>query len=433
MKSVLKEEPINQEPEEFHTRPNRKKQLLISLFIISFLVLGTTGVILYGNGYRFLVQQGEPQVTKTGILNITSNPTGAQIYINDHPNPTTATNNSLNLTPGKYKVKVAKDGYTDWIKDFEIKKEEVSTADVRLFPKAPTLQSISTLGIESVVVDPSGTKLAFNIASQSAKRNGIYVVDMTSRSFPVLIAQSSSTQIVDDTGGVPFSQATISWSPDGKQILAGVPLETGITAYYLLDSTRLNDAPQDVTATLQATKDQWDTLLKEKETALARTLKANVRKFADQNFHVLAWSPDESKILYQASTSAQMPVFTTPRRIGNNNLYERRDLTENAIYVYSIKEDINTRVTEPIEALCKPNTVGCKIPFTWFPDSTHLIYVHEKKIDVVEDDGSNLTTLYAGPFVDHYAFPWPDGSKIVILTNLGNTAIPPTLYTIGLR
>jgi hypothetical protein len=431
----MKNDHTQTEPdvEPIHERPNKKKQLLISLFIIVFLVVGTTAVILYGRGYRFLFQQGEPQVTKTGILNITSNPTGAQIYINDHPNPTTATNNSLNLTPGKYKVKVAKDGYTDWIKDIEIKKEEVSSAEVRLFPKAPTLQSISTFGIESVVVDPSGTKLAFNISSQSAKRNGIYVVDMTSRSFPVLVGQSSSTQIADDTGEVAFSQATLSWSPDGKQILASLPAGPDFNAYYLLAGDRLNDAPQDVTPVLQSITDLWDEQRMEKEAALTKALKPKVRQYATQNFRILSWSPDETKILYQASASGQMPVFMTPRRIGNNPLYERRDLTENAVYVYNIKEDVNTRVTEPLEALCRPNAIGCKIPFTWFTDSGHLVYIHDKKIDMVEDDGSNLTTLYAGPFIDHYVFPWPDGSKIVILTNLGNTAVSPTLYTIGLK
>lgn len=416
-----------------HTRPNTKKRLLVSLLVFSLLAVATVSVILYGKGYRFLFQQGEPQVTKTGILNVTSNPTGAQIYINDAPNPTAATNNSLNLTPGKYKVKVAKDGYTDWIKDIEIKKEEVTTADVRLFPKAPTLQSISTLGIESVVIDPSGTKLAFNIASQSAKRNGIYVVDMTARSFPVLIGQSSSTQIADDTGNVPFSQASISWSPDGKQILANIPVTSEISSYYLLASDRLNEAPQDVTATLQSINDLWDEQRLEKETALLKSLKKNVQTFATPNFNILSWSPDETKILYQASSSAQMPVFVQPRRIGNNGLYERRDLEENAIYVYNIKEDINTRVTEPMEKLCDLNVPGCKIPFSWFPDSSHLVYIHDKKIDVVEDDGSNLTTLYAGPFIDNYVFPWPDGSKVVILTNLGNTSVSPTLYTIGLK
>ena len=75
----------------------------------------------------------------------------------------------------------------------------------------------------------------------------------------------------------------------------------------------------------------------------------------------------------------------------------------------------------------------CSAPLSWLPDSTHLLYINDKKINVIEDDGSNMTTLYAGPFVGHYVFPWPDGSKIVILTNLNSPNLPPTLYSIGLK
>jgi hypothetical protein len=69
----------------------------------------------------------------------------------------------------------------------------------------------------------------------------------------------------------------------------------------------------------------------------------------------------------------------------------------------------------------------------WYPDSKHLVYVHDGKIDMMEHDGQNQTTVYAGPFVDHYVFPWPDATKLVILTNLGNPTIAPNLYTIGLQ
>lgn len=419
------EKEVEQQP------TSHKKQILISIGVMTLLVIITTLVILYGKGYRLGFQTGEPKVAKTGILQLTSLPTGAQVYIDDHP--TTATNNNVNLTPGKYKVKIAKDGYNDWQKDIEIKEEEVSKADALLLPKAPNLQSISTFGVESVVVDPTGTKLAFKIASQSAKRNGVYIFDLTSRTFPVLAGQSSSTQLADDTNGILFSTAQLSWSPDGKQILASIAGELD-SSYYLLKTDGLNENPQDVTTTLTGLLDTWQAQREDKEAARLKSLKPAVQKFAKDHFRILSWSPDDNKILYQASESAQMPIFTKPRLI-NNLLYERRDLEEGAIYVYDMKEDLNTRIIAPIDALCAENTPDCTIPtpFTWFPNSNHLIYVHDKKINMVEIDGSNMTTIYAGPFVDHYVFPWPDGSKIVILTNLNNVGVAPTLYTIGLK
>ncbi|HWY79333.1 MAG TPA: PEGA domain-containing protein, partial [Candidatus Sulfotelmatobacter sp.] len=178
-----------------HHQRSVKKQVLISLSILILLITATILLILYGKGYRLFVQHGEPTISKTGILNISSDPNGAQVFIDGHL--TTATNNSLNLTPGTYSITIVKDGYLDWKKDFQIQKEVVSNAFATLYPKAPSLQSISTFGIKSAILDPTGTKLAFNIASRSALQNGIYVYDMTSHSFPILAGQSSTTQIVN--------------------------------------------------------------------------------------------------------------------------------------------------------------------------------------------------------------------------------------------
>jgi hypothetical protein len=443
----MKKTPETPPVEVSHTQPvhesvsqrSIKKQVIVSISILLVLVAVTILIILYGKGYRLFVQHGEPEISKTGILNLSSSPTGAQVFIDGHL--TTATSNTLNLTPGKYSVTIVKDGYLPWKKDFEIEREVVSNADATLFPQAPSLQSISTFGIQSAIIDPTDTKLAFNISSNSARQNGIYVYDMTSRSFPILAGQSSTTQIVDDTID-KFSQAKIAWSPDGKQIIASItsPVDGSIT-YYLLTTDSLNQTPQDITAIYQNTLDLWKQQRANKAAAQLKSLKTPVQKFANKYFNVLAWSPDESKILYQASESASMPIFQKPRLIGDNYLYEQRGLEKGAIYVYNIAEDYNTRILQPINKVCTIDDPTCncdefstcEMPLTWLPDSSHLLYIKNKQINVIEDDGSNMTALYAGPFVDHYVFPWPDGSKIVILTNLNSSTLQPTLYSIGLK
>lgn len=405
-----------------HEKHSAKKQLFTFLFVFFFIILATILIIFYGKGYRFNFQTGGPKISKTGILQIKSIPTGAQVYIDNELK--TSTDNSINLSPGKYEVKVSKDGYNDWQKNIQIEREVVSTADVLLLPKSPSLQSISTFGVESVVADPLGVKLAFKIGSSSAKRNGIYVFDMTARVFPVLVGQGSDTQIVDDSVDL-FSQSEISWSPDGKEILAVITDNKNLPTYYLLKANGFNQTPQNITQSIEILLEAWELQKIDKENARIKSLNSKVQSFAKENFKILSWSPDENKILYQASSSGQMPVFKKPRLIGNNLLYERRDLEKDAIYVYNIKEDVNTRVIAPA-----PRSLG---EVGWFPDSDHLLYVNDRKINIVEDDGANMTTIYAGPFLDHYVFPWPDGSKIVILTNLGNSTTSPTLYTISLK
>ncbi len=81
-----------------------KKQILISISIITFLLIATSLVIMYGRGYRFGFENGKPDLTSTGLLVATSNPNGAQVFINDHL--TTATDNTLSLFPGTYKVSI---------------------------------------------------------------------------------------------------------------------------------------------------------------------------------------------------------------------------------------------------------------------------------------------------------------------------------------
>ena len=134
---------------------------------------------------------------------------------------------------------------------------------------------------------------------------------------------------------------------------------------------------------------------------------------------------DETKILYRASSSATLPIIRSPRLIGANSTPEERSLKKDGIYVYDIKEDRNYKIHAPANK--------DQVFLTWFPDSKHLIYLHDKKIDIMEYDGANVTKIFAGPFTDSYVFPWSDSSRIVILTNLGNSDTPPNLYTISLK
>ena len=107
-----------------------------------------------------------------------------------------------------------------------------------------------------------------------------------------------------------------------------------------------------------------------------------------------------------------------------------RNIKKDEIYVYDIKEDRNYKI---LDLLPKKQEENSPLSIKWYPDSKHLVYVHDQKIDMMEYDAMNPTTVYAGPFVDDYVFPWPDATKLVILTNLGNPSIAPNLYTIGLK
>lgn len=397
-----------------------KRQLLISLAILLFLGIGTLIAIFYGKGYRIDFTGSKSILKGTGLLVATSTPDGASVFVNDHL--TTATNNTINLAPGQYKIRIFKDGYFPWEKTITVDQEVVSKAEALLFPTTPKLESISETGALAPSIDPSFTKIAYVVASQSARKNGVYVLDMGNRS--LLTLSSSATQIADDTA-VTFDNASLSWSPDGKQILASIPTPSGKTTKYLLDTTSMNNSPQDVTETFSTVTDNWNKLATDKQTAQLNTLKPSLKAFALTNMSNIVWSPDETKLMYTASESALMDQMITPKVIGADSMQEDRNLVKGNVYLYDTKEDKNFLLMKADQ------TVNQKV--TWFPDSKHLIVVHDKRVDIREYDGGNNTTIYAGPFVDSYVFPWPTGDNIVVLTNLGNPDILPNLYTISLK
>ena len=419
---------IHEPPEE--GRGTIRKQIFFSLLVFLFLAVATITIVLYGSGYRFSFDNGRPEVAKTGILVTTSIPNGAQVFIDDHL--TTATDNTINLTPGEYKVKIFKEGYFPWEKTVRIQKEVVAKAEALLFPTAPKLESITATGVSNPIPDPSGTKIAYTISGQTSRKNGIYIFDLNAN--PVLSLQGSTKQVVDDTNGL-FSQSNFTWSPDGQQLIASLAGELETPTYFLLNTQSSNETPRDITAVLASVQDEWETDLAQKEKTRTDGLKKPLQTLIKANFTVLAWSPDDtsSKILYVAKKDMELPMIIKPRLIGINILKEDRTIKKGAVYIYDIKEDTNWKILNNLESDCAADLASCKLPLRWFPDSKHLVFVHNNKIDIMEYDASNQTTIYAGPFIDNYVFPWPNGSKIIVLTNLGNQNIPPNLYTISLK
>ena len=398
------------------------RHLIVSVLIFAFVLLATFVIIMIGKGYRFGFNTGRIEIAGTGLLVVKSTPDTAQVFINGHL--TTATNNTINLSPGSYDVKIFKDGYFPWEKQIQIQAEVVSQAQALLLPNAPQLQSVTTNGASSSAIDPSLSRIAFTVSSQSAKLNGVYILDTTSR--PILTLQNAATQIADDTIST-FSQAKLIWSPDGKEILASVSASLGVssgsaTTVYLLEADQFNSSPSDVTETLPTVLAAWAKEQRQIDTSRLNSVPSTLRKVIKNDFNVLSWSPDESKIIYTASQSATIPLVINPRLVGVDSTAEQRNIVQGNTYVYDIKEDRNYEVD------------GSDFKnYSWLPDSGHFVFVKDNKISIMEYDGQNSTVFYAGPFDSSYVFPWSDDSEIAILTSLGNSSIPENLYTISLK
>src|SRR5581483_1338104 len=148
-----------------------RRQILLYIGILLFIGIGATLATLYAKGYRFGLGTGKATFGPTGLLVATSVPDSAEVLIDGHL--TTATNNTINLTPAEYEVKIQKEGYFPWQKKIIIQKEIVSKADALLLPIAPMLQALTFSGVQNPVIDPSQSRVAYTVASQSARRNGV--------------------------------------------------------------------------------------------------------------------------------------------------------------------------------------------------------------------------------------------------------------------
>lgn len=417
---------------------------LPTILPIAFIILGTIAVILYGRGYR----PDSGGIKPTGLLSVTSDPVGAEVYIDNVLR--TATDNTINVDPGWYDITISKEGYIPWQKKLRIQGEIVTRADPFLFPTNPSLSPLTNVGIENPVLSPDGTKIAYIVKpialnGLGTQRAGLWVYELVERSLGFNRDQRQ-VGLVDTL--INFSQADLIWSPDSAQIMVNTP---NITRLYTANRT---DDFQDVTLSHRTLLQTWDeqTRLRIRQQLVA--FKQPIIDVATQSAKIISFSPDESKILYEATASATIPQVITPALIGTNPTEEKRSISPGKIYVYDSKEDRNYFLLEANE-LPKPKATASPTPpvrnvkaspsptlnysplttnLHWFPTSRHIVLTFEDKIDVIEYDRTNWITVYSGPFSDHFVAPWPNGSRIITLMNLnpGVSALP-NLYTVNLR
>jgi len=413
------------------------KSHLVVLASITLIGFFTLVAIVLARGY--LPDVSSKSFLPTGILVTTSDPDGARVFINGKL--TTATNNTINLAPGSYDISIEKDGFSTWTKKVEIRKEEVIKTNVFLFPKVSDLKPLTLTGAMNPTASLDERKIAYSVASASADKNGVWVIDMDGGR--MLIGSFNSRQIYKDSATLKLAGSKLLWSPDGSQILAfaGVKNEKfatnsgnvykdidikSVQLPYLLDSGQLNPLPQllDVRS-LELVLSNWSDLWEEKNTLIFSKLNPKIEPFFQRNVTHLSLSVDETKFLYTATNSASIPVVNNSYLPGSNSTKQDRNLKPGNIYVYDATEDRNYFIMD--------SKTSKDIVIAWFPSSRHLMVYNDKEIAVMEFDGSNKSTLYTGPFTRGVIVPWPNWSKIVILTSLNSLSGGENLYTLNLR
>lgn len=399
------------------------RSIIITIFTVCIILIISGAVIAYGRGYRFDFGQKSIAIGSTGLISVTSSPTGAQIFI-DGKNYG-ATNTNVTIKPGWYTVTIAKEGYQSWEKHIRIQGEVVARADATLFPKNPSLSAITTSGIISPVVSPDGSKIVYTIdtvnestnAAQLTNKNGTWVLELIDK--PLGMNRDARQILKPEI--LNTKNATMTWSPDSKQILVDIPTAKGNVASYLVDGDKLNDIPKPI-SDRQGTIDDWKVQERVKEKEKLSTLTPDFITVATSSMRIIAFSPDEQKILYEATASATIPIIIDPPLIGTNPTEDIRTIKPSIIYTYDIKEDRNYVIGD-----------AKQLTLQWLP-SSHLLTISKDKIEIMDFDGTNRKTVYAGPFWDTFVAPWTNANRVVILTNLNPTASTlPNLYAINIQ
>ncbi len=410
-----------------------KYKVQFFLFIFVLILLGTFVAIKFAKGYR--IDFNLKTVVPNGILSANSNPIGANVLIDSKLK--TATNNTLSLSPGEYQVEVKKPGFITWRKKLQIEKELVTFVDVFLFPEVPDLKPLTTTGALNPKISPDSTHLVYTIPLPFPEA-GLWVIDLGDS----FLFSRDPRQIAKSTSYLDLEKTQYHWSPNSQQIVLELPNKD----QYLLNPYQLNSLTllEEVTKTLPQFEEKWQKEADFNNAARYKKIPEELQTILKENASSITFSPDNTKILYIATASAQIPENLIPPVISSSTQKQDRQLLANQVYIYDIKEDRNFLIpfdqpqptSTPNKTKEAPLIVEDNLP-VWFPTSRHLVWINkEKKVVSCEYDGTNLQTIYSGSFIDPFVFASPSSNKIIILAEIDFSIeknASPTPTTINIK
>lgn len=428
----------------------------IILLFIFFIIL--VGVIAYARGYRFNLEDG---VTSTGILSVNSSPKPAKVYVNGELKG--ATDINLTLPFGQYTVEVKKDGYTSWEKTVSLKGEIVMSLDSKLFPKNPSLTPLTNLGIVKAI--PVGTTDKIILFSQTGdiEKDGIYLFEAAQRTIaifpplkPLLLKTLLPESINLATASIDYSanyrEAILTFEEDENEVSYLISLENETTELFDITSSKNN--------VLAA----WNAEKNEEMMKVIETLPKELITIATDTFQIIAVSPNEKRIMYRAKTNSSLPLVLDPPLIGANQTQEERNLVAGGIYIYDKKEDKNYRIPVEISVdeeeiidieetnieitdtdattsaksqlpqLWYPQVVSEILEYIqWYPTSDYIVVKESDHISVMQYDGDNKETVYAGPFENDFFMIAPDWNLLVVINLNPQVNSVGDLYSVGIK
>ncbi len=132
----------------YHNNMTKKTRRIIFYIFVGIFIITVPMIILYALGYSFDLEK--KTIVATGGIYLKSEPTKAQIYINDKFK--TITSKLIKrLTPKIYNVKLVKEGFYSWEKDLTVQPNLVTKANnIILLPINPKISLVATSSQEYI-------------------------------------------------------------------------------------------------------------------------------------------------------------------------------------------------------------------------------------------------------------------------------------------
>lgn len=366
----------------------------------------TAGIFLYTAGYR-IGKNGMGNnfdITQTGMINVKSIPDGANVYLNGELK--TATNGAIaGLTPGKYTLKILRNGFVTWEKEIEVFSQLVTDITAILVSQSPRLEPLTNTGARIPTISPTLSKLAF--FTKDGGYPGVWVISLTGDTLNLF--RSNASAVLEDTVSRIYSNGlSIEWSPDETEIMVQDENEN----FYVVT---VQDGEVITVADPEVVREEWiaETTKKRLDFIEKLEIPAELQEIAVAPDTV--WAPDGKKFMYKVHA-------------GGNTEY----------HVYNMEKPLP--IGEKVEniALVVPSA-SAQPTVSWYADSFHLILVetaaetpNRGMVSLVRIDGTNKTEIFNNNLYSTNVFSAPGGDKLILLTSF-KSGDQTDLYTVGIR
>lgn len=432
-------------------RAKRKRaiRLFTGYFLIAVIIALASVILVYlAQGYGYDTQKG---VMRNGLVFIESKPVPTAIYLDNISKGDTGAR--LVLNEGTHTLKLAKDKYREWSKEFTL---EGGSVQYFLYPRL--FPTDITVGVTRVFNEPpvwaSQSPDRHWLVMQSQKASPVLtIVDLTKPSEEPKIYTIPADQFAYQNGEIG-SLAAAEWSDDNKHLLLTQTFADGQMSYIIFDREN-SDESVNVSNRLGLQTTQKVVLFDKKydkyyvhDAATGELKTAELKKglaetalltgvvyfkpYADDLVTYVTYDgakATDAKVMVLSGKSDKYMLKSLPRAADNKYLLDMAKYQSNWYYVTASTTDKKVNIYRNPLSRTKPGNTTPLAPqmmlsldhpqFVSFSDNARFIAMQSGKSFVVYDNEQVKVFRYSSPLniQPTQQAKWMDGHRMTVVTD----------------